>query len=187
MKVAVMKMSFSSADAQKSIRGFEKFTAPTLRHALEAELVKSFERHENQREKDLDFACIDGVIVTVDGWTIPFASRVQFKNYSAFSIRRTRPSGEPTEYFKLCEARRLQKPMPRFHVHSYIDENAKSAVVGIVETVDLLRYISNHKNQWRITSDGETFFYIPFAEIDCRIYHVDAKGHVVEIAKKITA
>lgn len=171
-------MAFNPADAEKSIRAFEKFTAPTLRHALNAVTVKSFERHENQREKDLDFACIDGIIVDADGWTIPFASRVQFKNYSAFSIRRTRPSGKPTEFFKLCEAWRLQKPMPRYHVHTFVDEDEQSAIVGIAETVDLLMYINKHKNQWRKTSDGETFYYVPFDEVAAQVYRVFANGHV---------
>ena len=175
---------YNPADAQKSIRDFEKFTAPTLRHALDAVIVKSMERHESQREKDLDFACIDGVIVTADGWQYFYASRVQYKNYSAFSVRRTRPSGEPTEYFKLCEAWRLQKPMPRYHVHSYINADKQSAVVGIAETVDLLRYISKHQNQWRKTSDGETFFYIPFAEIEnVKIFSVDATGNIKKISR----
>ena len=174
-------MPFNPADAEKSIRGFEKFTAPTLCHALDAVIVKSMERHSTELEKDLDFKCIDGVIVTANGWTIPFASRVQFKNYSAFSVRRTRPSGEPTEHAKLSQAQRLQKPMPRYHVQTFVDADEQSAIVGIAETVDLLKYIDKHQNQWRTAPSGETFFYIPFTEIDCKVYRVDDAGHVKDV------
>ena len=176
-------MPFNPADAEKSIRGFEKFTAPTLCHALDAVIVKSMERHSTELEKDLDFKCIDGVIVTADGWTIPFASRVQFKNYSAFSIRRTRPSGEPTEFAKLCKAWRLQKPMPRYHVHTYINKDEQSAIVACAETVEILKYIDKHRDQWRTAPTGENFYYIPFADIDCKIFSVDATGNVKKISR----
>lgn len=177
-------MPFSTVDAEKSILGFEKFAAPVIRYALNAVIVKPTDRHESQSEKDLDFASIDGVIVTADGWQYFYASRVQEdKNYATFSVRRTRPSGEPTEYFKLCEAWRLQKPMPRYHVHTYINADKQNAIVGIAETVDLLKYIGNHRDQWRTAPTGETFFYIPFAEINCKIFSIDAKGIVKKISR----
>ena len=175
---------FNQNDADKSLRGFEQFTEPALCHALNARFVKTFERHETDSEKDSDFAGIDGVIVDKDGWQYFYASRVQPKNYSAFSIRRTRPSGSPTEYFKLCEARRLQKPMPSYHVQTFIAADKQSAVVGIAETVDLLSYIDKHQNQWRTAPTGETFYYIPFSSIAAQIYLVDNAGHV---EKKKTA
>lgn len=170
---------YNPADAQKSIRAFEKFTAPTLRHALGAVVVKTMERHESQYEKDMDFACIDGVIVDTDGWTIRYASRVQFgTNYETFTVRRTRPSGENTEYAKLCKAWRLQKPMPRYHVHTYVNKGEQFATVAITETFELLRYIKNHQNQWRTAPTGETFYYIPFAEVAAQVYRVSASGHI---------
>lgn len=177
-------MSFNPADAERSIRGFERFAAPALRRDLNAVIIKSAERHKSKREKDLDFKCsVDGVIVDVDGWQYFYASRVQFgKNYGTFSIRRTRPSGEPTEYCKLSKARRIQKPMPRYHVQTFVARDEQSAIVGIAETVDLLMYIDKHQNQWRTAPSGETFFYVPFNAIDCNVYRV-ADG----VAKKITA
>lgn len=171
---------YNPVDAEKSIAAFEKFAAPVIRYALNAVIVKPTERHESQREKDLDFASIDGIIVDVDGWQYFYASRVQYKNYAAFSVRRTRPSGAPTEYFKLSQA---QKPMTRYHVHTYVSKDEQSAIVGIAETVDLLKYIGKHRDQWRKTSDGETFYYIPFAEIDCKIYRIDTKGNIKKISR----
>ncbi len=176
-------MAFNPADAEKSIRGFEQFTAPTLHHALDAAIVKSVERHETALEKDLDFKCIDGVIVDADGWQYFYASRVQDKNYSSFSVRRTRPSGEPTEYAKLCKAQQLQKPMPRYHIQTFVDADEQGAIVGIAETVDLLKYIDKHRDQWRTAPTGETFYYIPFADIDCKIFSVDATGNVKKISR----
>ena len=172
---------FNQNDADKSLRGFEQFTEPALCHALNARFVKTFERHETDSEKDSDFAGIDGVIVDADGWQYFYASRVQFKNYSAFSVRRTRPSGEPTEHAKLSQAQRLQKPMPRYHVHTYINKDEQNAIVACAETFDLLKYIDKHQNQWRTAPSGETFFYIPFTEIDCKVYRVDDAGHVKDV------
>lgn len=54
--------------------------------------------------------------------------------------------------------------MPTYHVQAFI-ENDK-AKVAIAETVDLLKYIDGHASEWRKTSDGESFFVIPWHKMD---------------------
>lgn len=177
-------MPFNSIDAQKSCAAFEKFTAPVIRHALNAKFIQSTERRENNLAKILDFAGVDGIIVGDDDFINFYASRIQFGvNYSAFSIRRTRPSGEPTEFAKLCKAWRLQKPMPRYHVHTYINKDEQSAIVACAETVEILKYIDKHRDQWRTAPTGETFYFIYFADVDCKIFSVDATGNVKKISR----
>lgn len=177
---------FESVDAKatKSIDAFEKFVAPALTVAFGAKAIYSTERHENQLEKILDrLAGIDGVLVDEHGWTLSFSSRVQFgRNYGAFTIRRSRPNGTPTEFDKLKNPLSMK---PAFHIHSFIDANAKNAIVAIVKTPDLLRYICRNPNQWRSTTNGETFFFVPFAQLDgVQVFAVDDAEHVTKIKEQ---
>lgn len=161
-------MSFSEHDAAKSLQSFEKFTAPALRHALNAKKILSTERHNNALEKALDtLAGIDGFIVDVDDWIFSFSSRVQFgHNYETFTIRRSRTNEKLTEHDKLSRARRTHAPMPTFTVQTFVDTDEKAAVVAIVETVALLKYVDKHPDQWRTAPTGETFYYCPWRELD---------------------
>ncbi|MBQ3451793.1 MAG: hypothetical protein IJG32_05985 [Selenomonadaceae bacterium] len=167
-------------DQEKSLRGFEKFIVPVLKTAFGAEAVYSTERHNNNFETQLD--CDFGIdaLIVVDGTIYPVASRVQNgTNYESFSVRRSRPSGATTEFDKLSQAWRIQAPMPTYTVQGFIDKDGQIAVVGIAETIELLKYIGKHRDQWRPTKDGETFYYIPFAELEnVKIYRVDENGYV---------
>lgn len=165
-------------DAEKSLRGFKEFSVPAIKIALRAKAIVPTERHENELETTLDrYAGIDGLIVTVDDWTFGYASRVQFgKNYGAFSIRRSRPSGTPTEYDKLTNPLQMK---PTYHVQTFIDDENHSAIVAIVPTIELIKYISKHQDQWRTTRDGETFYFVPFDDVAAKVYCV-VGGQVFE-------
>ena len=168
-------------DADKSIRGFEKFVKPVLKARFGTSKIFSTERHDSELATLLDQnAGIDGFLVDDNGWTIPFASRVQFgTNYVSFSIRRSRPSGATTEYDKLNNPRQIK---PSYHVQTFVKPDEKSAAVAIVETTDLLRYIYKHPDQWRPNKDGETFFYIPWSKLEnARLYSVQADGQIVDL------
>ena len=168
-------------DADKSIRGFEKFVKPVLQARFGAKKILPTERHENELETEIDRnAGIDGVIVDSDGWTFGYSSRVQFgTNYVSFSIRRSRPSGAKTEFDKLNNPQQIK---PSYHVQTFVKDDEKSAAVAIVETTDLLRYIYKHPDQWRPNKDGETFFYIPWRELEnARLYSVHADGQIVDL------
>lgn len=163
--------------ATKSTNTFDRFVAPALQAAFGAKVIHSTERHENELATILDYSGIDGVLVDEHGWTLSFSSRVQFgKNYESFSIRRSRPNGTPTEWQKLRNPLSMKSS---FHIHSFIDANAKSAIVGIVQTADLIRYIRQNPHQWRTAPSGETFFVVPFDDVSAKVYCVVA-GHVTK-------
>ena len=169
-------------DANKSLAAFANFVKPALQIAFGAKKILPTERHENELETELDRnAGIDGVVVTSDGSPFAYASRVQFgKNYESFSIRRSRPNGTPTEWQKLKNPLSMK---PAFHIHSFVADNEKSAIVGIVQTADLIRYIRQNPHQWRTAPSGETFFVVPFDDVGAKVYCVVAGL----VAKKITA
>lgn len=171
---------YNPVDAKQSFRNFHKFAAPALQALFGTKRIFSTERHDSELATFFDFAGVDAIIVTEDGEIYLCSSRVQFGvNYSAFSIRRSRPNGAMTEYDK------LQKPLqvkPTFHIQTFVDKDEQSAIVACAETVDLLKYINKHRDQWRTAPTGETFYYIPFAELEnAKIFRVDATGN----AKKI--
>lgn len=163
-------------DAEQSFRNFHKFAAPALQALFDTKRIFSTERHDSELATFFDFAGVDAIVVTEDGEIYLCSSRVQFGvNYSAFSIRRSRPNGSKTEFDKLQKTLPVK---PTLHIQTFVDADEKSAVVGIAETAELLRYIKNHQNQWRTAPIGETFYYIPFAEVAAQVYRVSASGHI---------
>ena len=173
-------MCFNPKDAAKSLAAFNKFTAPAMRFAL-----KATETHDNELAAALDKdAGIDGLLIDADDWAHFYGSRIQFgHNYCTFTIRRSRPSCNRTEFEKLLHARRTQGAMPSYTIQTYVDADGQGATVAIAQTVKLLQYITKHFNQWRRTDDGETFYYIPFDAVAAQVYRVDANGQVVEVKK----
>lgn len=167
-------------DAERSCCAFDKYVTPVLRYALNAAKILPTERHNSELAAILDRdAGIDGIIINADDWTFGYSSRIQFgTNYESFSIRRSRPSGAKTEYDKLLNPLQTK---PSYHVQTFVLKD-EQAVIGVVETVELVRYISEHLNQWRKTSDGETFYYVPFDEVAAKVYCVVA-GQVFEKKK----
>ena len=172
-------------DSQRSCRAFDKFTAPVLREALNARTILPTEPtidgvYSNNLAAELDRrAGIDGMFVDTDGWLLSYASRVQFgQNYGTFTIRRSRPTGSATEFEKLLHARQMQAPMPTYHVQTFVDSDEQGATVAVVETLSLLRYVFKHRDQWRRTDSGETFYFASFADVAAQIYRVDADGWV---------
>ena len=171
-------------DAAKSLRGFEKFTAPVLKAAFGTNKIYSTERHDNELAKVLDRnAGIDGFVVDRNGAIFAFASRVQVgRNFQTFSIRRSRPSGKLTEFNKLANALQLK---PSYHVQTFVDADEQAATVALAETPDVIEQIYRNPNQWRTTSDNETFFFIPWRNLDnVQIFRIFADGR---LEKKKTA
>ena len=172
-------------DAARSRRAFEEFVKPVLRVEFKTDAILSTERQRNAFEKslDCDFG-VDAIIVTQDGTMIPVASRVQFGlNFKAFSIRRSRPTGTPTEYHKLFNALTTGVGIcPAFHVQAFA--SGHEATIALVETVELMRYVYKHHDQWRISDSGETFYVAPFADVAAQVYRVGANGQVIEQIKE---
>ena len=176
-------------DAERSIRLFGKFSRYALnRHFGGNAQIRSFEGSDNPAERDLDLKHgIDGVVVTADGWTHKYASRVQFGVYhGTFTIRGYRPSGTATEIHKL---RRVDELKPDYHVQTYVDSDGRGAVVGICETAELMQYIDRHKPAMKFTHNGGQGFYpVPFADLaTVRVFYVDERGNVTDVTAKIKA
>lgn len=177
-------------DAARSRRAFERFVAPVLRQALNAKTILPTEPTDGNYDSDLAAALdmragIDGFIVDGENQLYAYASRIQFgQNYATFTIRRSRPSCARTEFEKLVHARQVQAPMPTFHIQTYVDADGQGATVAIVETLEILRYVYKHRDQWRKTEGGETFYYCSFADVAAQVYRVGADGQVVEQIKE---
>ena len=165
-------------DQEKSLRGFEQFIAPTLKKALGASAIYSTERHNSDLETRLDYDFGIDALIIIDGTIYPVASRVQSgTNYETFSLRRSRPSGTTTEISKLTQAQRIQAPMPTYHVQGFVDKDGQAATVAVIETIELLKYIDKHPDQWRTAPTGETFYYCKWRELDgVKIYRVDLRS-----------
>ena len=170
-----------NTDAKRSLRAFDKFTRPALMTSPKVKNILTTELQDSDLATTLDLqAGIDGLIVTNDGQIFNFASRVQFgKNYEAFSIRRSRPTGTTTEFSKLARAQKTGAAMPFVHIQSFIADDEQSAIVGIAPTRNLISYIGDHGDQWRENYSGETFYFVPWSELKgvC-IFQVDACGAV---------
>lgn len=168
-------------DAARSIRAFQKFVAPALMR-FGARKILPTEYHQDGLARTLDLiAGVDGLIVDRDNLVFGYASRVQFgsKNYKSFTIRRSRPSGEPTELDKLI-ANAGMAIQPYYHIQAFVDETEQRAVVGIGETWQTVEFIGRHPEKWRTTSTGETFYIVPWSEVDdVRVFVVE-DGRVVE-------
>lgn len=178
---------FTYADAKRSLRAFDKFTRPALMTSPKVRTILTTELQNNALATALDTkAGVDGLIVTDDGQIFNFASRVQFgKNHATFSIRRSRPTGTPTEFNKLLRAQKNGAAMPFVHIQTFVAEDEQSAVVAIAPTRNLISYIANHADQWRKNFSGETFYFAPWQELNgVRIFHVDNSGNAVAIERK---
>lgn len=163
-------------DATKSLWTFNNVLTPAL-HSMGVKEVYSTENHDSGLEKFLDQETgIDALIVSDDGTTYPAACRIQFgKCYESFTLRRSRPSGAPTEYYKLHRAKKMGGLMPTYHVQAFIETD--KAKVAIAETVDLLKYADAHPCEWLKTQEGETFYVIPWHKLDkVKIEYIDLRN-----------
>lgn len=169
-------------DASKSIQAFNRFGVPVMKAALGAKKIISTEHHKNEIEKFLDQeAGIDALAVVKNGTVYPVACRLQFdKRYDSFSLRRSRPNDKTTEHAKLAEAFRTGGLMPKYHLQGFVETTRQTAIVAVTETVDLIKYVDKHPDQWRKNNkDNVTFYYCPWRELDkVKVYLVDEKGNV---------
>ena len=175
-------------DATRSIRAFAQFVSPVLQTAFNAKRIEPTENHGDTLATLLDrLAGIDGAIVDGNNEILLYASRVQFgKNYKAFSIRFSRPSGAMTEYEKLARAIQRNSVRPAVHVQTFVDDGEHCADVGIVKTCDLIAFLSKHQNQRRTSKTGEDFLYAEWRQLpSVKVFHVDGDGRAVEKKKAV--
>lgn len=160
-------------DSAKSLWALDNVITPAL-HSMGVKEVYSTENHDNGLEKFLDQETgIDALIVSDDGTTYPAACRIQFgKCYESFTLRRSRPSGAPTEYDKIKNAKQADSLRPKYHIQAYI--TGDKATVAMANTDDIVAYADAHPCEWLKTQEGETFFVIPWRKLDkVKIEYVD--------------
>ena len=134
-------MSFEK-DSAKGKAGTKKFIAPVLRKIFGGVVIPT-ERRANSFERLLDLNCIDGLVSTAKG-LLPFAARIQSGiNYKSFSIRYSRPTGEPTEYEKISKAIEMDLTRPLYHAQGYVADDGQ-AIVAVVCTQDLFDFIKKN-------------------------------------------
>lgn len=128
-----------------------------------------------------------------DGGMRGVASRVQWWRRSwerswpwrTFTVRRSLPSGRPTEWDKRLAALRqshLGLLYPHLTVQAYVRKRGAGPVdsIGIVRTFDLIEYIESHDVTVRTAAGGVTFFHVGWDEL--RTAGVDVR----ELPKKTT-
>lgn len=176
-------MAYSTSDAEKSLDGFSQFVVPAMFKHFKAQMVTSVEDRTAAFEKWLDcHSTIDGLMLTDVGFET-FGSKVQRgTNYAAFSIRRSRPSGRPVEYQKLKAWLDGDESTygAEYLVHTFVAADEKSAVVAIAETQRVMDKVTEDKV--RSTKDGETFYYVPWREVEgVRVYRVGDRRQVEDV------
>lgn len=183
-----------AADMRRGSDGNRRYILPVAEKLFGGK-VGLTDRQHNAFEKNLDcLACIDGVALSNAG-IIPFASRVQYgKNFHAHSIRIYRPPNEitgeakATEYQKIYSAIEHKFFAPRYHFHAFISD-CGSAVVGVVKTLDLWRYLRQNFSQLkRIINRDATeaiiadWYDMRRAGVDVKTFAVSNVGDVKEFS-----
>lgn len=150
----------------------EKIVYPQIKKELKwfrRSTLYSIENNKDNTLQMLDTRCaIDGYIFKSDG-AIPIATRCQYgeKSWSTFTIRRSLLSGSETEYDKVSNAINKQLyTRPQLSIHAYLTRrnNGKLISVGIAKTEDIFSLIN--KNKWRHVSDGNTFYYVSWDDLE---------------------
>ncbi len=108
-----------------------------------------------------------GVASRVQWFDGRFASRWPWRT---FTVRRSLPSGRPTEYDKRLAALReshLGLLYPHLTVQAYVHSKVAGPVdsVGIVRTFDLIDHISETSCQVRRAPTGQTFYVVPWDDL----------------------
>ena len=140
---------------------------------------------------DSEFAKMMDIYAGIDLWHVDvkgqrirgIASRVQWgRAYNTFTVRRSRPSGNPTEWEKRREALNSDEGWlcPSHTVQSYVKlprGSGKVMSVGLIKTRDLFDYLEEPNNQqWERNDDGTTFFKVPW-------WRLKKQGYPVEVCR----
>ena len=167
-------LSVSSAD-------FRNLVWPAIRPMLgggEIEAVEAVTAEQTTERLDW-LAGIDAWhYLADDGGMRGIASRVQWLDprwiarwpWRTFTVRRSLPSGRPTEYDKRLAALRqshLGLLSPHLTVQAYVRDKGVGPVdcVGIVRTCDLIEYIENANPRVNRAATGQTFFVVRWDDL----------------------
>lgn len=140
---------------------FAKYVAPILREKFHAVEVHDTESLNDEESKRLDREhCIDGYFVTADGNKEYFASRIQSSNYTTFTIRKSRDTGNIAEYEKLCKLIDRGELYPKWFIQSYINDSVTVAIVETTTLIDFIKKTNPPVRHTRSNQFGQADFYI---------------------------
>lgn len=167
-----------SASMSKTTKAFNEIVLPIFNKKYpEYKFVSIEGRANDEITKDFDiYAGIDVYRVQSErGEMIGIASRIQFdKNWATFTVRKSRESGNLTEYGKRKYAIAHGSMYPYLTMQAYISES--ETVIGLCRTKDLIDYIDTHNPQTRTTGRDQygqaTFFVCPWADMKEKGYTV---------------
>jgi len=166
-------MSDADDNMDKSIRDFIETVAPVLEEWSDCKNVSVEKVTDDRMAEKLD------TIGGVDSWNIKqddmirgVASRVQWiskkdwtdKPPDTFTIRKSLPSGNKTEFQKRLDAIRNGALYPHWTTQAYLDEPGGELLsMGRVRTEDLIRYIDDGEEDSEYfvkRRDGQPNFFI---------------------------
>ena len=179
-------------DLDQSIDDFQIFGVPATKafFGIDAQIVPTeTSTQDDALKKMLDFAGIDYLVKCARG-LYPVAARMQHgKCYAATSIRRSRPNESMTEYEKITRARQYGTLAAQYHIHGFVADDEKSALVAVSWTDEVLSVIKLNPSRWRTNwTDGVTFFFAPWTECkNLRVDRVTVDGNVEDVTAKINA
>lgn len=152
-------------DARQARRDFELYGRNMLERFFGSKQIFSTEKHQSPVERALDVACgVDCLVVDKNGHLHGVSNRFQHgHDYSAFSIRRSRTNGKPTEFEKDLQAMKDGSLVVDYSLHVFISDDGRSAIGGIAPKADLIEFcVANPESYLTNRADGSTFFTIPW-------------------------
>ena len=162
----------------KTMSDFDSKVLPILRKNYPGMKYVEIEGHANDKvTRDFDvYAGIDVYRVRPDVYEmIGIASRIQRgKAWRTFTVRKSRNSGNITEYTKRKRAIQAGSLYPVLTLQAYID--GEKVIIGMVRTRDLIDYIDKYNPQVKRTGQGQwgqaEFYICPWDDIKARGYKV---------------
>lgn len=160
------------ADAWQSRIDFESFGREALQRFFHTDNIIPVDGQATRFEQNLDRNHGIDCLVVDKGGVFAVAYRFQHtRNYSAFSPRRSRKSGAPTDFQKYLANRAQNLAVPDFIMQGFIEDT--NATIGIAPMDDVAQYCAAHPNEYKENpADNSTFYVCPWRAIHPTIYTV---------------
>lgn len=158
-----------TAAIERSAHNFQSIVWPTIGPLLGGGRLMPVET-----VTDSGMAQTLDMLAGVDLWYVyqdhifPIASRVQYggRAWNTFTIRYSRPSGQPTEYHKRLESIRTGSLYPAVTIQAYVN-NGQLLAAAAVDTRHLMQIAAKHEHQIRVNpADGAKFIYVNWDQCD---------------------
>ena len=151
---------------QYAIEYFVKFLKMPVIESLEAQSIIQIEGEFKQLLESLDIYGGFDWWVKFDKGIRGLASRIQWveKSWDTWTIRKSKLSGNKTEYQKRTDAIAFEYLYPYYTLQAYITEDGgKLLSYAIAKTKDVISHIK--EDQVRGQSDGTKFYYVKWEDV----------------------